>query len=149
MQTLIVRNPNALVTPQMQSLLAAMVDSNEYFAPMGLSSIAEELFEFVSRPDHFMIVVAEKSELVAILLMRLGQDSMFPYPMIVMAHNRGSKAASQALSDKALDIALEAGYTTVWTHNMTGKSDAVFKRSFSTPKGVITPRSTLMELTLK
>lgn len=149
MQTLIVRNPNALLTPAMQTLLKAMVDSNTTFAPLGLSSIAQDLLAFVKREDHFMIVVVEKGVLVAITLLRLPQDNMFPYPTIAMAYNGGTKAASQALSEKALDIVMEAGYTSLWTHNMSGKSDAVFKRNFSTPKGTITPRSTLMELALK
>lgn len=129
-QVILVRNPHVLFVPEVQEVLKRTLASNAMIAPGGLDSVAEDLFAFTTRPDHFFYLGAEDGKFKAVAMGYLPSGKMFPYPTIVAFYNEGSKALARQLKEQLLDRLLKDGYTKVWAVNGTGRPDEVWLRAF-------------------
>lgn len=129
------RNPRALFIPDIQQLLKRAVEQGTFLAPAGFDSVAEDLFNFVTDEQQFMLLGAEDGGMKAVILGYLPVGNLFPYPTIVMIYNEGSRQLSRAMQDHLLDLLVSRGYTRMIAVNTSGHLDKVWLRGL-TPEGV-------------
>jgi hypothetical protein len=134
MEIINLRNPNALMVPEVYQLLERALGSVEFLAPGGLSSVAEDLMFYVNAEDHFLFLGVEDGAWKAVGMASLPNNRLFPYPTINLVYNEGSHDLVLELMDFALDIFLANGYTKIWAVNGSGHSDKAWERIFKHPR---------------
>lgn len=134
MTTLVLRNPQALMKPDIQGILQRTVESGVFLAPSGWNSVAQDIIDFVMNPQQFMILGIEAGEFKGCILGFLPHGNLFPYPTVVAIYNEGTRALSKELQAALLDHLLEAGYTRMLAVNSSGHEDAVWLKGL-TPEG--------------
>lgn len=134
MDVIQLRNPAALLTPEIQNLLKNAIATNVLLAPGGFDTLAEDLLEFITSPNHFMIVGAEQGHFKGVLMGYFPTGQLFPYPTVILLYNEGSVALRKALQAKYVDIMLQRGYTQTLAVNGSGRKDAAWIKAL-TPEG--------------
>lgn len=125
------REPKALLIPQIQQLIHRAVDAGTFLAPGGFDTIAQDLFNFTTDPTQFMFLGAEAGEMKAIAAGFLPVGNLFPYPTIVMFYNEGTRALSRAVQDEVMDFIVTQGYTRMLAVNTSGRADDVWQRALT------------------
>lgn len=144
-----IKNPRALLIPDMQKFFEKVLKAFPRLAPLGLGSIAEDLFAYVTREDYFMLLGMEDKKPVGLLLGHFHQNNMVPYAMIDILYNDGSPSVSKALREKAIDIFTSAGYTKVWASNLSDINDKTWVRAMKLSNIDIQPLGTVFEIGVK
>jgi hypothetical protein len=134
MNVIELREPRALLIPDIQNLLKRALLSIDIVAPNGFDAVAADLFEYVTNPTHFMLLGAEEGTFRSVIMGFLPHGNLFSYPTIVVMYNEGSRALSKATQDELLDFLLARGYTRMLAANSSGHPDDVWLRGL-TPAG--------------
>lgn len=142
------KNPRALLAPEVEKVLRSAVAAVEFAAPGGFDSIAADLFRWVSSDNFFILIGFEDGEAKGTVWGFFPADRIFPYPTVTMFYSKGSKELRDALADKLLETLLSRGYTKAWAVNATGRSNAAWQRLFRLPgRTAAKPLGSVMELT--
>jgi len=143
------KNPRALLAPEVEKILRAATASDAFVAPVGFDSVAGDLFEMVTNENSFILIGFEAGEAKAVTWGFFPGSRMFPFPTITMFYSIGSKTLLGAMREKLLDVLLERGYTKAWAVNITGKSNAAWQKVFTVPgKTKIEVLGSVMQLSL-
>lgn len=143
------KNPRALLAPEIEKILRAATASDAFVAPVGFDSVAADIFEMVTNENSFILVGFEEGEAKAVTWGFFPASRMFPYPTITMFYSVGSKALLGLMRERLLDVLLERGYTKAWAVNITGKSNAAWQKVFTVPgKTKIEVLGSVMQLSL-
>lgn len=143
------KNPRALLAPEVEKILRAATASSAFVAPVGFDSIAGDLFELVTNDNYFLLIAFDGAEAKAVTWGFFPANRMFPYPTVQLLYSEGSKAVLVALREKLLDVLVARGYTKAWAVNLTGNSDAAWARVFEVPgKTKIAKLGSVMELSV-
>ncbi len=134
MDVITLREPRALVKPDLAALLKRAVESGVFLAPNGFDMVAEDIFNMVVDEGQFLILGAEKGQWKAVIMGYFPGTKMFPYPTIVNFYNEGSRALSREMGAYLMDFIVEHGYTQVLAVNSSGHADEVWLKGI-TPKG--------------
>ena len=123
MEVIVLRNPAALQVHEIQHLVKQAIAVNPLIAPAGFDSLARDLYEMVTNPDHFFIVGAEDGHFKTLMIGFFSISQLFPYPTITLIYNEGSKELRELVVRKYIDMKLERGYTQTLAINASGHSD--------------------------
>lgn len=134
MDVITLRNPQALLIPDIQNLLKRAVESGVLLAPAGFDTIAQDIFNFVTDPRQFMILGAEQGAFKSVAMGYLPVGNLFPYPTVVMFYNEGSRALSRETQDHLMDFITSNGYTRMLAVNSSGYADRTWLKGL-TPSG--------------
>ena len=151
MQTIVLRNPQALENPDLVAFLRRAFTSFPHAAgkTVGLEGVIEDIFSFIKDPDFYMILGVENGEFTTLAVLQKGASKLFPYPTVFCFYNEGTAAAKRGVVAHILEIVRELGYTRFRTANMSGHSDEVWERGFKRDGVGITPIGTIFEMTLE
>lgn len=136
MDVIELRNPKALLIPEVQALLKRAVEAGTFLAPGGFDTVAEDVFNMVTDEYQFMLLGAEKGAFKSVVLGHLPVGNLFPYPTIVLFYNEGSRALSRATGVKLMDFIVSHGYTKTLAVNSSGHADDVWM------KGIVPSKAT-------
>lgn len=143
------KNPRALLAPEIEKILRAAVASSAFVAPVGFDSVAGDIWELVTQENYFILVGFEEGQAKAVTWGFFPANRMFPFPTITMFYSEGSKVLLAAMRERLLEVLIARGYTTAWAVNITGKSDAAWTKVFSVPgKTKISVLGSVMQLSL-
>lgn len=134
MDVIELRNPQALLVPDVMGLLRRATDTGALLAPGGFDTIATDLFDFVTNPNSFMLLGCEEGHFKSLVLGYFPVGALFPYPTIILFYNEGTKKLSNLTKKKLLDTLTSRGYTQMLAVNSEGHSDDVWLRAL-TPAG--------------
>lgn len=147
MEVFQLKNPRALMLPNVQEIIKTAFESISFAAPHGFDSTANDVLKYVIDANFFLILGTENGQFNTMAMGFYPGDMIFPYPTITMFYSRGSKALLQATGRKLVDILGSAGYTTAWAVNATGHKNAAWARLFRLPGTTeIKPLGSVMEL---
>lgn len=147
--TIQLKNPYALLAPEVEKILRKAVDAHVMVAPGGFDTIAGDLFRLVTQDNYFIILGFDGATAKAVTWGFFPSDRMFPYPTITMFYSEGSKELLRAMREKLLEVLLARGYTTTWAVNITGNSDKAWARVFETPgKTKVSVLGSVMQLSV-
>lgn len=149
MQAIILRNPNALMVPEVGGLLERALNSTPYMAPRGLADVAGDLIDYVQDPQHFLILGAEKGAFRGVVMMNLPVRRLFPTPQITLMYNEGTRPLLKVMQAKALEIIQQNGYTKAWGVNASGRSDRAWKKVFEFENVEVQPLGTFFEFQIE
>lgn len=148
-QVVELKNPRALLAPEVEKLLRKASVSTAFVAPAGFDAIASDLFELVTNENSFILIGFEEGEARSVVWGFFPYNKLFPYPTVQMFYSDGSKELLQMMRDRLLEVLLARGYTTAWAVNVTGKSDRAWMKVFETPgKTKIKVLGSVMELSV-
>lgn len=143
------KNPRALLAPEVEKILRAATASNAFVAPVGFDSVAADLYQMVTQDNNFILIGFEAGQAKAVTWGFFPANRMFPYPTVTMFYSEGSKALLGLMRERLLDVLLQRGYTTAWAVNITGKSDAAWTKVFEVPgKTKVSVLGSVMQLSL-
>lgn len=143
------KNPRALLAPEVEKILRAATASSAFVAPVGFDSVAADLFEMVTNDNNFILIGFENGEAKAVTWGFFPGSRMFPFPTITMFYSEGSKELLRAVREQLLEVLLARGYTKAWAVNITGKSNAAWTKVFEVPgKTKIEVLGSVMQLSL-
>ena len=134
MHTILLRNPNALMQPDIQQLLKRAIDKGTFLAPGGFDTVAQDIINFVTDPRQFMVLGAEDGKFKCVCVGYLPVGNLFPYPTIVMIYNEGSRALSVDVQAEVMDFMVSNGYTRCLAVNTSGHSDAAWQKVLTLPE---------------
>lgn len=126
-----VKNTQVFAIPQVQKLLEEALASVDFIAPGGLASVAEDLFEYVNRDDHWLVLGIENGEYVGLVMAFGHSNNLFPYPTVTLIYNAGTAEMRRELVRETMDILTQKGYTKAWAVNGSKRSDKAWQRLFS------------------
>lgn len=129
MDAIVLRNPRALLIPDVMNLLKRAVESVNLCAPGGFDSVAQDIINFVADDQQFMILGAEDSTFKAVILGFFPTGNLFPYPTVMLYYNEGSRELSKVMRDKVYEYLLGSGYTRMVCINMSGYPDEIWMRA--------------------
>lgn len=127
------KNPRALLAPEVEKVLRAGVANVDFAAPGGFDSIALDLYKWVTNDNFFILIGFEAGEAKSAVWGFFPADRIFPYPTITMFYSKGSKELRDKTAASLLDLLLERGYTSAWAVNSSGRSNAAWSRLFRIP----------------
>lgn len=130
----ILRNPQALLLPDLQNHLRRAIESMAFIAPAGFDTIAEDLYKFVVEPRQFLALGAEDGQWKCSCAGFLPGSNLFPYPTISFLYNEGTRALCREVQAEVMDFMVSNGYTQALVVNTSGKNDAAWLRGL-TPEG--------------
>lgn len=136
MDVITLRNPQALLIPDIQNLLKRAVESGVFLAPAGFDTVAGDIMSFVTDPKQFLILGAEGGQFKSVVMGYLPVGNLFPYPTVVMFYNEGSRKLSKETQDHLMDFIVSNGYTRMLAVNSSGHSDRTWLKGL-TPSGAI------------
>lgn len=148
-QIIQLKNPRALLAPEVEKILRHATASSAFVAPAGFDAVAADLFEMVTNDNSFILVGFEHGEAKAVSWGFFPANRMFPYPTITMFYSEGSKELLRDMREQLLDVLLARGYTKAWAVNITGKSNKAWTKVFTVPgKTEIEVLGSVMQLSL-
>lgn len=136
---MLLRNPQALMIPEIQQLLKRAIDQGTFLAPGGFDTVAQDIFNFVTDHRQFMILGAEDGKWKACCMGFLPAGNLFPYPTVVMIYNEGSRELSKEVQAEAMDFMVSNGYTRALAVNTSGHTDKAWQKVL-TPEGAKSER---------
>lgn len=143
------KNPYALLAPEIERILRAATASSAFVAPMGFDSVAGDLFRLVTQENYFIIIGFDGANAKAVTWGFFPADRMFPYPTVTMFYSEGSKAMLGVMREKLLEVLMARGYTTAWAVNITGKPNRAWEKVFTIPgKTKISTLGSVMQLSV-
>lgn len=128
----IVRNPQALLLPQIEGLITRAIEATPRAAPYGLAAAAEDVLQYVTLPHRGMLLGYEDDDPVnpkAVVFWVFPTGGLFPYPNVTLIYNEGSKALKRAMAKTTLDTIFQAGFPAIWIINGTGHGANVWHRA--------------------
>ena len=134
-RAVLLRNPRALLIPDVAMLIKRAVEGTEHVAPGGIDTTAKEFFDYTTAEDKFLFLGMEDGAPKGLVMGYFPDSALFPLPMVTLIYNEGTKALSKKMQEAVVDHISAHGYSKFWAMNATGKSDAVWIRAL-TPKGV-------------
>lgn len=136
MHVIELRDPKALLIPDIQNLLRRAFDSVPMLTPYGFDSIAPDLFNFIVDDKQFMLLGAEGGKMKSVMLGYMPVGNLFPYPTLVLFYSEGSRQLAAEMRDQLLDLLASHGYTQMLAVNTSGYPDEVWLRGLRT-EGVV------------
>ena len=134
-RAVLLRNPRALLVPDVAMLIKRAVEGTEHVAPGGIDTTAKEFFDYTTDEDKFLFLGMEDGAPKGLEMGYFPDSALFPLPMVTLIYNEGSKALTKVMLQATVDHITAHGYSKFWAMNATGKSDAVWIRAL-TPKGI-------------
>ncbi len=144
----LLRNPRALLVPDVFGLIKRAVKSVELAAD-GIEGAAQELFDYCTNEDLFMFLGFEDGHAHALLMGYFPASSLFPYPMVSLIYNEGSKKLLRMLVADYGTLMEQRGFSRTWAMNGSGRSDAAWIRSLLGDTFTGKKIASMMQLTLK
>ena len=133
-RAVLLRNPRALLIPNVAMLIKRAVEGTEHVAPGGIDTTAKEFFDYTTEEDKFLFLGMEDGAPKGLVMGYFPDSALFPLPMVTLIYNEGTKALTKAMLQATFDHITANGYSKVWAINTTGKSDKAWIRAL-TPKG--------------
>ena len=134
-RAVLLRNPRALLIPDVAILIKRAVERTKHVAPGGIDTTAKEFFDYTTDEDMFLFLGMEDGAPKGLVMGYFPDSALFPLPMVTLIYNEGTKALSKTMQEAVVDHISTHGYSKFWAMNATGKSGAVWIRAL-TPKGV-------------
>lgn len=134
MDVIELKEPRALLIPEIQALLKRAVESGVLLAPSGFDTVAQDVFNFVTDENQFMLLGAEEGAFRSVVLGFFPVGNLFPYPTVVLLYNEGSRELSKLTRRKLMDTIVSRGYTRMLAVNSSGYRDDVWLKGL-TPDG--------------
>ncbi len=128
-KVILLRNPRALLVPDVAMLIKRAVESNDLVAPGGVDSTAQEFFDYTTNESMFLFLGMEDGKPKGLTMGYFPQSCLFPFPMVTLIYNEGTRALLKAMSKEITDYIYGHGYSKFWAMNATGRSDAVWIRA--------------------
>lgn len=148
MEVVQIKNPNALMIPEVGDLLQKALTITQRVPPERMEAVAPDIIRMVADPNSFLFLGEEGGHFRLLILGNLPTSALFPHAIILSFYNEGSRALKVLGTQKVLDLMSSRGYNTAWAVNGTGKPDRAWVRAFQHP-GIakVTPMGTVFELT--
>ncbi len=134
-KVILLRNPRALLVPDVAMLIKRAVEGTDHVAPGGIDTTAKEFFDYTTDESMFLFLGIEDGTPKGLVMGYFPDSALFPSPMVTLIYNEGTKALSKKMQEAIVEHISAHGYGKFWAMNATGKSDAVWIRAL-TPKGV-------------
>lgn len=128
MQVVRMVNPKALEIAEVADFMREAVRGSMFMG--GDFDKAALEFAYALLNPRFGVFLGEEDGLKALAVFDLPSNNILPYPIALHAFNKGSKALARAVGKAGIEFLKEHGYTEVLAHNGTGRSDAVWQRTF-------------------
>ena len=129
MQVIRARNPAVFKHPEVEALMRrafldrpASIDFDKAQADFEALINDERTGAFIGVDDDAVIC--------AVGIIMLPQNALVSVPQALVMYNEGPAAVKNAVLDAVVDFVKQAGYTTYWALNRTGRDDAVWARAF-------------------
>lgn len=129
MEVIELKNPRALLVPELANLFKRAFEKVKFAAPGGFDSVAADIFEFVQNDNYFVFLGAEKGHFKTLAMGFYPSNHIFPYPTIVLIYNEGSKELKDLLVRKMVDTMVSMGYTACWAVNASGHSNKAWLKA--------------------
>lgn len=140
------QNPRALLVPEVAALIKRAVESVDFAAPGGVDSVAEDMYIFVTNSQFFFLLGMEDGAPKAMCTGYFPSSRLFPYPVVSLIYNEGSRELLKEMAKGARDTITQAGYTRAWAINGSGRNDDAWCRLIA-PKGTKAKRlASVMEI---
>ncbi len=133
-KVILLRNPRALLVPEVAMLLKRAVEGTEHVAPGGVDTTAKEFFDYTTDESMFLFLGMEDGAPKGLEMGYFPDSALFPLPMVTLIYNEGTKALTKAMLTATVEHISARGYSKFWAMNATGKSDKAWIRAL-TPKG--------------
>ncbi len=133
-KVILLRNPRALLVPEVAMLLKRAVEGTDHVAPGGVDTTAKEFFDYTTNESMFLFLGMEDGAPKGLVMGYFPDSALFPLPMVTLIYNEGTKALLKTMSKGIVDHITAHGYSKFWAMNATGKSDKAWVRAL-TPKG--------------
>lgn len=143
------RNPKALMMPNVMGLLKRVLKSDAFLNPVELSDAAEDLLAFVIQDNQFMFLGAENGDFKSMMLVSAITSPLFPLPFIIADYNEGTRSLHREMKTFAVDRLVGLGYTRVMAMNGTAASDEVWQRAMALPGLNVIPLGTIHTVEIK
>ncbi len=130
----LLRNPRALLIPDVAMLIKRAVESTEHVAPGGIDTTAKEFFDYTTDEDKFLFLGMENGAPKGLEMGYFPDSALFPFPMVTLIYNEGTKALTKVMLTATVEHITAHGYSKFWAMNATGRSDKTWIRAL-TPKG--------------
>jgi hypothetical protein len=118
-------------------------------APAGPDSVAQDFYDFTTDKNLFLFLGMEDGASKALLTGYFPASYLFPYPMITLIYNEGSKDLLRSLIRTATDHVLSRGYSKLWALNGSGRKDEVWLRGLTPEYATGKKVASFMELARK
>lgn len=128
-----IKNPQALLAPEVELVLRAAVGSVEFAAPAGFDSIALDLYKWVTNDNFFLLIGFEAGVAKSVVMGFFPADRIYPYPTVTLFYSKGSRELLRQTGTALLDLLLSRGYTAAWAVNASGRSNEAWMRLFRIP----------------
>ena len=148
-KAVLLRNPRALLIPDVAMLIKRAVEGTEHIAPGGIDTTAQEFFNYTTDESMFLFLGMEDGAAKGLVMGYFPDSALFPFPMVTLIYNEGTKALLKLMSKEIVDHISSHGYSKFWAMNGTGRSDDVWIRALL-PEGT-TGRTiaTVLEMAVK
>ena len=133
-KVILLRNPRALLVPDVAMLIKRAVEGTEHVAPGGIDTTAKEFFDYTTDEDKFLFLGMEDGAPKGLEMGYFPDSALFPLPVVTLIYNEGSKALIKVMLSATVEHITAHGYSKFWAMNATGKSDKAWIRAL-TPKG--------------
>ncbi len=133
-KVILLRNPRALLIPEVAMLIKRAVEATKYAAPGGVDTTAKEFFDYTTDESMFLFLGMEAGASKGLVMGYFPDSALFPLPMVTLIYNEGTKALLKAMSKEIVDHISANGYSKFWAMNATGHTDKAWIRTL-TPKG--------------
>ena len=134
-KVILLRNPRALLVPDVAMLIKRAVEGTDHVAPGGVDTTAKEFFDYTTDADKFLFLGIEDGDSKGLVMGYFPDSALFPLPMVTLIYNEGTKALSKRMQEAVVEHISAHGHGKFWAMNATDKPDAVWIRAL-TPKGV-------------
>lgn len=141
-----ITDPRFLLLPQAQDLFRAAYEQDG-FNPQVFDKHPEAFVGLISDLEHNGVFVGidEANNICALGIVILPSNPLFPIPQAVMFYNDGDASVADEVLRAGVDFVKAAGYNKGWAINASGKSDAVWSRSFK-QAGTVSKVGSIMQI---
>ena len=133
-RAVLLRNPRALLIPEVAMLIKRAVEATKHAAPGGIDTVAKEFFDYTIDEDKFLFLGMEDGTPKGLEMGYFPDSALFPLPMVTLIYNEGTKALTKTMVKTTVDHITANGYSKFWAMNATGHTDKAWIRAL-TPKG--------------
>ena len=147
---ILLRNPRALLVPDVIKLVNRAVKSVPLLELTELDgAAAQEFFDYCTDENSFLFLGFEDGHAHALMMGYFPTSALFPYPVISLIYNEGSKALLRIVVNEWQALLTSRGYSRTWALNGSGRSDAAWLRCLLPDDWTGKKIASMMELTLK
>ena len=102
-RAVLLRNPRALLIPDVAMLIKHAVEGTEHVAPGGIDTTAQEFFDYTTAEDKFLFLGMEDGAPKGLVMGYFPDSALFPLPMVTLIYNERTKALSKTMQEAVVE----------------------------------------------